>query len=231
MSPGQTPPSTPLYYYYYNGSTVAMLAARPRSQRVIAMLEYLLSREAAYAYELSQLAGVHSRHVYPLLKWWIRVGVVEVVKVSGYNLYRISSRVRRALEHILRIVLRSRETVTARIVERVVESRLYRRLKPAEREVVAMLAERLLTTSRYLRIRGESPQQALDELRAKIEERMRRRGASFEEISRVMMELSDALETLREEGVVYVYWDRRQKLLVLRLDKSVEEEVARILGR
>jgi len=210
---------------------VAMrFAGRPRSRRVIAMLEYLLSSpDGATAYELGRVAGVASNHVYPLLRWWIAKGVVVVTKAGAYNVYGIAEGVRRAFERIMRLVLRSREVAAIRLAERIAETRLWRRLRPAERELIAMLAERLATTSRYLRVRGGNTAEAIDALKAKLEERLRARGASFAEISRVLMELPDAIDELREAGVIYAHWDARNRILVLRLDKSVEEEIARIL--
>ncbi len=202
---------------------------RPRSRRVIAMLEYMLGRGGAYAYELSMVTGVRSNRVYPLLRWWIERGVVEVTKVGGRNLYRISGRVRRAVEHTLRVILRSRIVTLEALAARIAETRLMRRLKPVEREIVAMLAARLASTSPYLRIRADNPRNALDILRVKLEERLRRQGLDASRISTQLLSLEEALEELRENGLIYIHWDRRASQLILRLDKSLEEELYRIL--
>ncbi len=204
-------------------------AGKPRSRHVIAMLEYMLERGAAYAYELSMVAGVRSNAVYPLLKWWIEQGVVLVTKIGGRNLYSIASRVKKAVEHVLRVILRSRIVVLEALATRIAEARLMRRLKPVERELVALLAARLASTSPYLRIRAENPQNALDILRVKLEERLRRHGLNASKISLQLLSLEETIDELKENGVIYVHWDRRASQLVLRLDRSIEDEVSRIL--
>ena len=202
---------------------------KPRSQRVIAMLEYMLERGHAYAYELSSVIGVRSNAIYPLLRWWIERGVVKVTKVGGRNLYSISARLKKAVEHVLRTILRSRIVALETLAARIAEMRLVRKLRPIERELVAMLAARLAATSPYLRIRAENPRNALDILRTKIEERLRQYGMDASRISSQLLMLEEALEELREAGVIYVQWDKRNSHLILRLDKSVEDELSRIL--
>ena len=206
-----------------------IVAGKPRSRHVIAMLEYMLERGAAYAYELATVAGVRSNAVYPLLKWWIDQGVVTVAKVGGRNLYAIADRVKKAIERVLRVILRSRLVVLEALAVRIAETRLMRRLKPVERELVTLLAARLASTSPYLRIRAENPQNALDILRVKLEERLRRQGLTASKISLQLLSLEETLDELKENGVVYIHWDRRSSQLVLRLDRSIEEEIARIL--
>ncbi len=206
------------------------IAARPRGKRVILLLDHLLSKpEGALAAELAVIAGVHSKQVYPLLQWWIRRGIVEVTKSAGYNIYRLSSRIRKALQHILRTILRSRELRVAELAKRLIEHKLMRRLTPTEQEVIAMLAERLLAASPYLRIRAENPRNALDILRTKLYARLASRGLEPQVVSRLLLELDESIEELREEGILYIYWDARNRTLVLRLDKSLEEQLAHLL--
>ena len=136
---------------------------------------------------------------------------------------------RRAVEYLLLTVLRSRGLAAARLAERIAESRLWRRLRPVERELVAMLAERLVSGgSKYVRVRAGSPREAIDILKSKIEERMRAKGADFNAISTALMSLETALDELREAGVIYIQWDTRNKMFVLRLDKGIEEELQRL---
>ncbi|AEM38233.1 hypothetical protein Pyrfu_0361 [Pyrolobus fumarii 1A] len=208
----------------------AVVPGRPRSQRVALLLDHLLAKgeEGALAHELSLVAGIPSRQVYPYLRWWVQKRVVEVSKAGWLNVYRLSRRVRRALEELLRLLFRSRELRLARLAQRLAEHRLMRRLSLIEAEVVALLAERLLSGSPYLRIRAESRFHALDVLRVKLEARLRRLGLSPEQVATQLQLLGEALEELTEAGVIYTHWDARSHTLVLRLDRSIEEELRRL---
>ena len=210
----------------------AVETSRPRSLRVALMLDHLLAAgdRGAYAYELAMVADIPSRHVYPYLKWWTRKRVVEVSRIGWLNVYRLSRRVRKALEELLRAIFRSRELRLARLAQRLAEHRLVRRLSPIEAEVVAMLAERLLSGSPYLRIRAESRRQALDILASKLEARLRRRGLDPAAVAQQLMMLGDALEELAEAGVLYYNYNARERTLILRLDRSLEEELRRLEG-
>ncbi len=206
------------------------IAARPRSPRVIVMLARLAFGGPAFAHELAELAGLErSNAVYPLLRWWIHRGVVAVEKLGGYNLYRVRREISEALEEALKIARRTRAATAAAVVERIAESRLLRRLKPVERELIALLLERLLdATSPYLRIRAETLQEALATLAAKLEARLRRSGLSPQAIASQLALLREALDELREESIIYVHWDTRSHTLILRVDRSLEEKLAEL---
>ncbi len=208
------------------------IPGRPRSIKVAVLLDHLLAKgdEGALAHELAVAAGLHSRQVYPYLKWWIQKRVVEVSKTGWLNVYRLSRRIRRALEELLRMLFKSREVRLARLAQRLAEHRLLRRLTPVEAEVVAMLAERLLAGSPYLRIRAESRRQALDILASKLEARLRRRGLNPTAVAQQLVMLEEALEELTEASVLYYNYNAREHTLILRLDRSLEEELRRVGG-
>ncbi|WP_048191591.1 hypothetical protein [Pyrolobus fumarii] len=204
---------------------------RPRGRKVIILLDHLLAsgEKGATAAELAHVAGIASKQVYPLLRWWIEKRVVIVEKVGWLNIYKLNTRIKRALEKLLRIILRSREARVASLAQRLAEHKLLRRLSPVEKEILALLAERILSGSPYLRIHAENPRQALDILKVKLESRFRALGLNPNEISALLLETDEALNELNEAGLVYMAWDTRNHTLILRLDKSLEEELHQLL--
>ena len=194
------------------------------------MLARLVFGGPALASELAEVAGLErSNAVYPLLRWWINRGVVTVEKVGGYNVYNVRGEIREAIEEVLRIARRTRAATATAIAERIAESRLLRRLRPVERELIALLIERLLeATSPYLRIRAETLQEALATLAAKLEARLRKRGLTPTQVASQLALLREALEELREESILYMHWDARTHTLILRVDRSLEEKLAEL---
>ena len=123
----------------------------PRSIRVAEMFWIMLRRGEVLARDLAEAVGILSKHVYSYLKPWIEKGVVQVRKtLDGRNRYSIPERIRRVVEHGLRLVEeRLRGKITKRrFVEAVLREaeELYRErfdeeMNDVEKLVVKLFAE------------------------------------------------------------------------------------------
>ncbi len=199
-------------------------AGRPRGGVVSLLLSELVFGGERLASELSLVAGVPSRWVYPLLRYWVGRGVVIVEKAGSLNLYRVDRSTASRLRGFLESLLRSREALTVRRVLAAAARRLGRRLTGAEAEVLALLAERLARGKPYLRVSAPSREAAVDIIAARLEARLRARGLDPARIASMLAQLPDALQELAEEGLVYAHWDERRRTLVLRIDTGLERE-------
>ncbi len=176
------------------------------------------------ASELAAVAGVASRQVYPLLRHWVRRGVVLVEKLGSLNLYRVDRGLASRMRGFLDSLLRSRDALVARRVLAAAARRLGRRLTGAEAELLALLAERLARGKPYLRITAEDRRAAIDVVASKLESRLRARGVDPARVAALLAQLPDALQELAEEGIVYAHWDEKRRTLALRIDRELERE-------
>ena len=196
--------------------TSALLAA------LVASPEPLPARELAY------YAGLDSsRKVYPLLRYWVLRGVVVVSKPRpGLAYYGVREELRRAVRRGLELYARMRPLeLGLRRLERLAEARLLRRLRPVERELLALLLELALGSgSRYLRVRGP-PADALARLADTLRRRLARLGLDPAGVARELAALPDALAELEEHHLVYTHYDKRAGALVVALDRGVLEQL------
>ncbi len=175
----------------------------PRSERTLSMLVYMLFWPMALARELAEIAGIPSKHVYPYLKPWIRRGVVEVLKGTGANIYRLSEWARDLLQKVLDSVQSFRGKMAAKRVEdRAVEiarkfvyQRWGRDLSEEEEVLVRFLARWWLEKGRdyFQSVWGEGLSNALS---LAIEKTM---GRKIDPET-----ITEALTILEAAGVIYI---------------------------
>ncbi len=189
------------------------------------LLVLVSSSDPVPARELAFNVGLDSsRKVYPLLRYWVRRGVVVVSKpYRTVSLYSVRDEVKRALRRALELYAHARPyELKLRRLERLVESRLLRRLKPVERELLALLLQLLLDGgSRYLRVRG-SYAEALAKLADTLRRRLERAGLSAQQVAKQLYMLRESLEELAEHHIIYLHYDSRSQALVIALDRSLD---------
>ena len=194
----------------------------------------LLYMGCATARELSVYSGVSSNHVYPLLRYWIEKGVVKVVKLaSTLNMYSLDDRVRRAVRRALELYARVRPYELLKVyLFRLVESKLYRRLKPAEKVLLAMLLERMLSTSSdYIRIACSSAADGYTKLAEMVRRRLKAQGIDSKKLSQELYSLTDYINELAEHGIIFRAFYREENTFVLKLDNNIVKAFKPLISR
>ncbi len=192
------------------------------------MLVLVASSDPVTARELAFHVGLDSsRKVYPLLRYWIRRGIVRQQHIApGVAVYSLDEKLRRNVRKALELYARIRPyELRLHRLEKIVEERLARRLHPVERELLALLLQLLMEgSSRYMRIRG-SFTEALGKLADTLRRRLQKAGLTPQQIAQQLYKLRESLEELTEHHIIYMHYDGRNQTLVLAIDRSVEEEL------
>jgi len=192
------------------------------------LLVLTTSDEPLSARELAWFAGIDaSRKVFSLLRYWIERGVVRVRKLfPNLALYSVSRDLHRAILVSVEMYGRMRpHELRLRLLERLAQNRLLRKLRPVERELLAILLQLLVEGgSPYLRIRG-SYAEALAKLKDTLSRRLEKAGLDPRTITQELHALTELLEELAEHHIVYIHYDRKTQTLVLRLDRTLEHKL------
>lgn len=191
------------------------------------LLVLATSDEPLSARELAWFAGIDaSRKVFSLLRYWIERGVVRVRKLfPNLALYSVSRDLHRAILASVEMYGRmSPHELRLRLLERLAQNRLLRKLRSVERELLAILQLLVEGGSPYLRIRG-SYAEALTKLKDTLRRRLEKAGLDPRTIAQELHALTELLEELTEHHIVYIHYDHKTQTLVLRLDRTLEHKL------